>query len=143
MTGSNFPLTFDPVNYLLGLAARRHLPFGMWGFGHRRLYKVESLSQLLEEAGLAVRGVTPMSHTLVGFIENAYVLNLVQPLTKSSAANLPLGVDAESRGLWRRLGSLEPPSFLKAVRDGLIRLDKALYEGSVTSINFLVSAQKT
>ena len=45
---ANFPLTFDPVNYLLGLAARRHLPFGMWGFGHRRLYKVESLSQLLE-----------------------------------------------------------------------------------------------
>ena len=79
----------------------------------------------------------------MGLIENAYLLNVVQPLTKSSAANRPLGVDAETGGLWRKLGALEPPGFMKAVRDSLIRLDKALFGNSVSSINVMVSAQKT
>jgi 2-polyprenyl-3-methyl-5-hydroxy-6-metoxy-1,4-benzoquinol methylase len=140
---ADYPLTFDPINYLLELATGRHLRLGIWGFGHRRLYSVESLCQLLEDAGLVVREVTRMCFTLVGLFENAYLLNLVQPLTKSSAANLPLGVDAELGGLWRRLGTLEPPSILTAVRDGLTRLDEAIFGQASASINFLVSAQKT
>jgi hypothetical protein len=135
--------TFDPVNYVLESAAGRHVPLGMWGFGHRRLYKVESLCAMLETAGLGICGVTRMSHALVGLVENAYLLNLVQPLTKSSAANRPLGVEAESKGLWRRLASVEPPGFLLAVRDSLVRADKALFGSSWRSINFLVSARKT
>jgi 2-polyprenyl-3-methyl-5-hydroxy-6-metoxy-1,4-benzoquinol methylase len=140
---ADYPLTFDPINYLMELLAGRHLPFGMWGFGHRRLYKVQGLRELLGNAGLAVREVTRMSFWLVGLIENAYLLNVVQPLTKSSSANLPLGVDARSGGAWRRLGSVEPPGFLKAVRDFLMRLDRALFGNSRYSINFMVSAQKT
>jgi 2-polyprenyl-3-methyl-5-hydroxy-6-metoxy-1,4-benzoquinol methylase len=140
---AEYPFTFDPVNYVLKVAGGRHLPFGMWGFGHRRLYDVGGLSELLETAGLGVCGITRISHALVGLIENAYLLNVVQPLTKSSAANRPLGVDAESGGLWRKLGSVEPPGFLKAVRDSLIRLDKALFGNSFSSINVMVSAQKT
>jgi hypothetical protein len=84
-----------------------------------------------------------MSHSLVGLVENAYLLNLVQPLTKSSASNRPLGVDAESGGLWRKLGTVEPPAFLQAVRDSLIRLDKRLFGESARSINLLVTAQRT
>ncbi|HUT15846.1 MAG TPA: class I SAM-dependent methyltransferase [Anaerolineae bacterium] len=140
---ADYPVTFDPVNYVLESVSGRHLPLGMWGFGHRRLYKVESLCELLETAGLGICGVTRMSHALVGLIENAYLLNLVQPLTKSSAANRPLGVDDESGGMWRKLGTMEPPSLLKAVRDSLIGIDKALFGTSLRSINFLVSAQKT
>ena len=140
---AEYPLTFDPVNYALERMTGRHLPFGMWGFGHLRLYGVESLCRLLEEVGLRTSGVTRISHSLVGLIENAYLLNLVQPFTKSSATNRPLGVDAESGGLWRKLGTVEPPAFLRAVRDSLIRLDKHLFVESVRSINFLVTAQKT
>ena len=140
---ANYPPTFDPVNYILELTTGRHLSFGMWGFGHRRLYEVESLCQLLQEVGLRTRGVTRMSYSLVGLIENAYLLNLVQPLTKSSASNRPLGLDAESRGLWRTLGRMEPPAFLETVRDSLVRLDQHLFGRSVRSVNFLVSAQKT
>jgi len=139
---AHYPPTFDPVNYALTLAGGRHLPFGMWGFGHRRLYEVESLCGLLERAGVAVQRVTRISHHLVGLVENAYLLNLVQPLTKSSAANRPLGVDAESRGLWRRLSTVEPPAFLKMLRDWLIRVDRALFGRTLSSINFLVSAEK-
>jgi len=140
---ADYPATFDPVNYILELAWGRHLPLGMWGFGHRRLYSVESLCGMLEAAGLGVCGVRRMSYALVGLIENAYLLNLVQPITKSSAANRPLGVEAESKGLWRRLASVEPPGFLLALRDSLIRADKALFGSSRRSINFLVSARKT
>jgi 2-polyprenyl-3-methyl-5-hydroxy-6-metoxy-1,4-benzoquinol methylase len=139
---ARYPLTFDPVNYALSHAGGRHLPLGMWGFGHRRLYEVESLCGLLERAGVSVRNVTRISHHLVGLVENAYLLNLVQPLTKSSAANRPLGVDAQSRGLWRRLSTVEPPAFLKALRDWLIHTDRALFGRSRSSINFLVSAEK-
>lgn len=140
---AQFPLTFDPINCLLELLVGRHLPFGMWGFGHRRLYEVESLCDLLADAGVAVRAITRMSFWLVGLIENAYLLNIVQPLTKSSAGNLPLGVDAQSDGVWRRLGSIEPPEVLEAVRDSLIRLDRSLFGNSRRSINFMVSAEKT
>jgi 2-polyprenyl-3-methyl-5-hydroxy-6-metoxy-1,4-benzoquinol methylase len=139
---ADYPATFDPVNYFLESAAGRHVPVGMWGFGHRRLYSVESLCAMLETAGLDVCGVSRISHALVGLIENAYLLNMVQPLTKSSAANRPLGVEAESKGLWRRLGSVEPPGFLLALRDSLIRADKALLGSSWRSINLLVSARK-
>jgi len=140
---AEYPFTFDPVNYVLKVAGGRHLPFGMWGFGHRRLYDVGSLSEMVERAGLGVCGITYISHALVGLIENAYLLNVVQPLTKSSAANRPLGVDSESGGLWRKLGTVEPPAFLKAVRDCLLRLDKAVFGNSASSINVMVSAQKT
>jgi 2-polyprenyl-3-methyl-5-hydroxy-6-metoxy-1,4-benzoquinol methylase len=137
-----YPITFDPLNYLVGVNSERHLPFGMWGFGHRRLYEVESLCGLLDDAGLATRGVRRISHALVGLVENAYLLNVVQPFTKSSAANRPLGADASSGGLWRRLGAVEPPGLLEQLRDLLMRLDQALLGRSLRSINFLVSAEK-
>jgi 2-polyprenyl-3-methyl-5-hydroxy-6-metoxy-1,4-benzoquinol methylase len=139
---AQYPLTFDPINYLLELLVGRHLPLGMWGFGHRRLYKVESLCRLLADAGVAAQGITRMSFWLVGLIENAYLLNVVQPFTKSSAGNLPLGVDAQSEGAWRRLASVEPPRILETVRDAVMRLDKALFGSSRWSINFMVSAEK-
>jgi hypothetical protein len=84
-----------------------------------------------------------MSYSLVGFVENSYLLNIVQPLTKSSASNLALGAEAEPRGVWRKLTRLEPPGFLKAARDLGMRLDSVLFDGSLRSINFLVRAQKT
>jgi SAM-dependent methyltransferase len=139
---AQYPFTFDPINFLLELLAGRHLPLGMWGFGHRRLYEVEALCELLAGAGVVVRGITRMSFWLVGLIENAYLLNVVQPFTKSSAGNLPLGVDAQSGGAWRRLGSVELPRFLEAVRDAVMRLDNLLFGRSHWSINFMVSAQK-
>ena len=139
---ADYPLTFDPINYLLEVSTGRHLPLGMWGFGHRRLYNVESLSGLLESVGLTIVGVTRMSYSLIGFIENAYLLNIVQPFSKSSASNLALGTEVDSRGVWRKVIALEPPALLKAARDLGIRLDKALFDGSRSSINFLVRAQK-
>jgi SAM-dependent methyltransferase len=140
---AEYPLTFDPINYLLEIATGRHLPIGMWGFGHRRLYRVQSLCDLLEGVGLTIVGVTRMSYSLVGLIENAYLLNIAQPFSKSSASNLALGTEADSSGVWRRLVVLEPPALLEAMRDLGIRLDKAFFDGSLSSINFLVRAQKT
>ena len=140
---ADYPLTFDPINHLLKSITGRHLPLGMWGFGHRRLYSVESLCDLLDGAGFAVNRVVRMSYSLVGFVENSYLLNIVQPLTKSSASNLALGAEAEPRGVWRKLTRLEPPGFLKAARDLGMRLDSVLFDGSLRSINFLVRAQKT
>ena len=66
---ADYPFTFDPINSMLELLMGRHLPFGMWGFGHRRLYRVQSLCELLGNAGLAVREVTRMAFCLVVLIE--------------------------------------------------------------------------
>ncbi len=139
---ADYPLAFDPINYLLEMTTGRHLRIGMWGFGHRRLYRVESLCDLLKDVGLTIGGVVRMSYSLVGLVENSYLLNIVQPFSKSSASNLPLGTDADSRGMWRKVIVLEPPPLLKAVRDLGIRLDKALFDGSLSSVNFLVRAQR-
>ena len=139
---ADYPLTFDPVNYLLESTTGRHVPVGMWGFGHRRLYTVESLSDLLARVGLGVREVAGISYSLVGLIENSYLLNLVQPFTKSSASNLALGVEAESGGTWRKVAAVEPPVVLQALRDLAIRLDRALFDGSRRCINLLILARK-
>jgi hypothetical protein len=40
------------------------------------------------------------------------------------------------------MSTVEPPAFLKALRDLLIRVDRALFGRSLSSINFLVSAEK-
>jgi 2-polyprenyl-3-methyl-5-hydroxy-6-metoxy-1,4-benzoquinol methylase len=139
---AEYPATFDPLNCLLELVTGRHLPLGIWGFGHRRLYREESLCDLLKGAGVAACRITRMSFWLVGLIENAYLLNIVQPFTKSSAGNLPLGVDAQAGGVWQELVSIEPPAALTAVRDLLIRLDGSLFGGSRRSVNLMVSAEK-
>jgi 2-polyprenyl-3-methyl-5-hydroxy-6-metoxy-1,4-benzoquinol methylase len=140
---ADYPLTFDPINYLLEITTGRHLPMGMWGFGHRRLYKVESLCDLLEGVSLSIVGVTRMSYSLVGLIENAYLLNIVQPFSKSGGDNLAPGMKDGPRGVWRKIIALKPPALLKTVRDLGIRIDKALFDGSHSSVNFLIRAEKT
>jgi 2-polyprenyl-3-methyl-5-hydroxy-6-metoxy-1,4-benzoquinol methylase len=139
---AEYPFTFDPVNYVLKVAGGRHLPFGMWGFGHRRLYTVESLSNLLTRVGLEVQEARGMSYSLVALIENSYLLNLAQPFTKSSASNLALGVEAESGGTWRKVAAIEPPEVLQALRDLVIKLDRALFDGASRCINLLIVARK-
>ncbi len=140
---ADYPLTFDPINLLLESTVGRHVPVGMWGFGHRRLYRVESLDDLLAQAGLEVQQAVGMSYSLVALIENSYLLNLAQPFTKSSASNLALGVEAESRGTWRRVAAIEPPAVLQAVRDLAIKLDQALFGGARRCVNLLIAARKT
>jgi SAM-dependent methyltransferase len=140
---ADYPLTFDPINYLLEAGTGRHLPVGLWGFGHRRLYGVESLCGLLEDVGLSIVEVVRISYSLVGLIENSYLLNIVQPLSKSSASNVALGMEADSGGIWRKVVELEPPALLTAFRDFSIRLDKTFFDGSPSSINFLVRARRT
>jgi len=139
---ADYPLTFDPINYLLESTVGRHVAVGMWGFGHRRLYTVESLSDLLARVGLEVQETMGMSYSLVALIENSYLLNLAQPFTKSSASNLALGVEAESGGMWRKVAAIEPPAVLQALRDLAIKLDRALFGGACRCINFLIVARK-
>lgn len=139
---ADYPMTFDPINYLLEITTGRHLAIGMWGFGHRRLYKVETLCALLEDVGLIIVGVTQICYSLVGLIENAYLLSIVQPFSKSGGGNLALGMEDDPRGVWRKVIALEPPALLKTVRDLGIRVDKALFDASHSSINFLIRAEK-
>jgi 2-polyprenyl-3-methyl-5-hydroxy-6-metoxy-1,4-benzoquinol methylase len=64
-----FPLTYDPINFILK-PFHKHLPIGIWGFGHRRLYSAAALESMLSRSGLKVIGITYLTHSLAALCEN-------------------------------------------------------------------------
>jgi SAM-dependent methyltransferase len=133
-----FPLPYDPLNWLL-MRFGTHLPFGMWGYGHLRLYSREGITRLLGEEGFTVEEVRHLSHHLIALGECSYAANLLQPLTKSDPSN------RRGRSGGARLGErlrYEPPAWMCRIRDLLIRLDEALFRRSRRSVGILVVARK-
>jgi 2-polyprenyl-3-methyl-5-hydroxy-6-metoxy-1,4-benzoquinol methylase len=134
-----FPFTFDPINYLLKIF-NKHLNFGIWGFGHVRLYSMSALSEKLKKYLLKPIETEYLSHLLTGALENSYLISLFQPGLKSDPNNRDR-VTIDMQELKRRL-SYEPPLFLRELRDIIIKMDKILFGHSKTSINILVTAMK-
>lgn len=66
---SKFPLTYDPLNIVLK-PLRRHLPIGIWGFGHRRLYSTAALENVLSQHNLKVVEINYLTHSLAALCEN-------------------------------------------------------------------------
>jgi 2-polyprenyl-3-methyl-5-hydroxy-6-metoxy-1,4-benzoquinol methylase len=77
----NFPFTYDPVNYLLK-RFKLHLPIGVWGFGHKRIYNVKQLEKLVEKNGFKIQKIKFLTHFLAGFFEN-YLSEILRPLSES------------------------------------------------------------
>jgi len=130
---SDFPFCFDPINFLL---KDKHTNFGIWGFGHVRLYSFKKMSKMLENSGFKVVKKERISHGLVGFFENSYLLNILQPKAKSD----PKNKDTLTRDVEKLKSALmyKPPKALIFIRDLINRFDMIFFGKSRRSVNILL-----
>ena len=82
----DFPLTYDPVNYILK-SFNKHIPIGIWGFGHKRIYSQHNFKRLLEDNGFKIAKSKRLTHNFAGLFEN-YISDVLQPITKKGKNNI-------------------------------------------------------
>ena len=84
-----YPWLYDPINKFLHLF-RTHLPIGMWGWEHRRLYSKEIL-KVWESFGFEVMEYQGRSHALIAGLVNyiPYIIEHVIRRKHGSARQAP------------------------------------------------------
>ena len=115
---------------------KKHLSIGVWGFGHVKLYSNEDIVSLL--SGFKVKKIMKDPHVLTAFIENYYLVNLLQPLMKSDPKNKER-VLKNIKTLRKRILS-KPPRLLIQIRDFVIKLDNHFYKDKDIGINLIAKA---
>lgn len=70
VASARYPIFYDPINYILTKLNRRPINFGIWGWGHRRLYEKDGLERMLKNSGFKDIETTFINHDLVALIEN-------------------------------------------------------------------------
>jgi len=131
---SRFPFTYDPINALLGLFGL-HLPIGLWGFGHLRLYSLAGLEAKLRAAGFEVMRQRLLTRYLAGLCEN-YLSTLLQFLVKPDASNRGRQGEAPIRPK-----PLADNVFVR-LASALVRFDERLFRDSKTSVGIMLLARK-
>jgi SAM-dependent methyltransferase len=136
----NYPFFYDPINFVMERLFDRHLPIGIWGFGHTVLFDREMLSDLLEGAGFSVTKTELLTHSFCGFLEG-YVPSILQPMFKSNAKNKEtVGVKKSKERIWRFSYSI--PGFFAGILKTLVRIDYRLGKNSPRSVGVLMNAVK-
>ena len=128
-----YPASFDPLNFILQHFGT-HLPFGLWGFGHKRLFTASELKKKLLNNGFSLQKLEGKLHFFAGIFENYYILNLLQPFTKTSPSNTAYSKKAMPSV------SKDAPAFFVRMRDSVIKTDSRL--GGKRFLQFLGKARK-
>jgi len=129
----HYPASFDPINFVLQRFGKP-LPFGLWGFGHKRLFTASELKKKLLHAGFSLQRLDGKLHFFAGIFENYYLLNLLQPFTKTSPSNTAKAKKAKPSV------SGDAPSFFTGLRDSIIKTDSRI--GGKSFLQFLGKARK-
>lgn len=122
---TNFPITYDPVNRILG---RRAIAQGAYAFGHEYLVDPALFWQWAEQYGLEVLEEKNLSGYLIGLLE-MYWTGLIQRLFKENAGN----VSGQAEKKVKLRPSVKEPA-LTALTDAIIKLDFALFKNSKYSV---------
>ena len=133
----NYPITYDIINTILKLF-NRHLPIGLWGFGHKRLYDAKRIKLLFKN--FEILEIRFMLHVIAGFFENYYLVNLIQPLTKSDPKNEKHA--KRSFEILKARALAKPPKVLTFLRDFVIQLDELFCKNKKSSLGILAKLQK-
>lgn len=128
----NYPFTYDPVNYVLK-HFNRHVPIGIWGFGHKRIYSCEALADDLRRAGFRVDNTRFLTHTFAALFEN-YLSTIFQRTARREKTKHGLKPHSVAK---RRL-----LNFGFAVTRRINSIDARILTNSRTSIGFVISATK-
>jgi SAM-dependent methyltransferase len=136
----SFPFTYDPVNAVLGSVSKAgtHLPIGIWGFGHLRIYGMGEIRALLEKNGFSVVKTEYLNHYLSGLLEN-YMSTILSGFLKSPSGRNRVGAGKGGKGSAR--GS-HLSGLFSWLAGRIIDADERLFGASKTSIGILVKAVK-
>jgi len=76
VASSSYPIFYDPINYILEKSNRRPKKFGVWGWGHKRLYKKTDLNKILKTSGFENIEISFINHDISALAENyiGYIL---------------------------------------------------------------------
>jgi SAM-dependent methyltransferase len=132
----NFPLFYDPVNYVLNKFGKK-LRIGIWGWGHERLYTTREVEG---KTGLKLIKTDYLSKSLVGLFENSYVNSLFQKFTKNDPGNRAYTgrhVDRTAKTV-----KYEIHAAFSLIRDVIIGLDRALCHKSTRSVGIMAVFRK-
>jgi ubiquinone/menaquinone biosynthesis C-methylase UbiE len=122
---TNFPITYDPINRLLG---RRAITQGAYAFGHEYLVDPVAFKGWAAQYGMEVLAEKNLSGYLIALLE-MYWTGLIQRLFKENAGNV--SGEAEKKGKLRP--SAKEPA-LTFLTDALIWLDFSLFKNSKYSV---------
>lgn len=125
----DFPWTYDPINRVLSQVSDKKISQGAYAFGHEYLVSGPQFINWAEQEGLKIVENNNLSGYLVGLVE-MYWTGVIQRLFKDNSGNIAEEVDARKVSL--RPSTKEPG--LVAITDGLIRIDKALFERSSRAV---------
>ena len=132
----NFPLFYDPVNYVLNKFGKK-LRIGIWGWGHERLYTIREMER---KAALKLIKTEYLSKSLVGLAENSYVNSLFQRFTKTDPGNQArIGKHVNRTA---KTVKYEIPAVFSFIRDVIIALDQTLCRGSAKSVGIMAVFKK-
>ena len=81
-----------------------------------------------------------MLHVIAGFFENYYLVNLIQPLTKSDPKNEKHA--KRSFEILKARALAKPPKVLTFLRDFVIQLDELFCKNKKSSLGILAKLQK-
>lgn len=137
---ADHPFSYDPINWILVRLFNRHLPIGIWGFGHLRLYTMKQLETLFQKVGLKPKKRLYLLHFFCGLFENYYLINLLQPLTKSDPKNLDQVDEPKNRP--SEFAFAQPPQVLRSIRDAIMHIDHMLCGKSKKSLGIFLQVQK-
>ncbi len=141
---ANYPFTYDPINWICERLFARYFPIGLWGFGHHRLYTMNKLERLFSQVGLITIKKKYLLHFICGIVENYYLINLLQPLTKSDPKNLDTPYRKESpKRRPMKIAFSEPPFLLRKIRDIVMRLDEIICGNSKKSPGIFLMVKKS
>lgn len=136
----HYPFFYDPINFVMERLFGRHLPIGIWGFGHTVLFDRKMLGELLEGAGFSVVKTELLTHSFCGFLE-CYIPSLLQPMFKSNAKNKEtVRVKKSKERFWRFNYNI--PRLFSSILETLIRIDYKLGKNSPRSVGVLMNAVK-
>ena len=134
----NYPFFYDPVNFVMERVRDRHLPIGIWGFGHTKLFGRDQLIGLIKDAGFAVLHDELLTHSLCGALEG-YLPTFLQPVFKSNAKNKQTQeVKPRKEKIWHF--SYDIPRVFAGILNGLISIDRRLGRKSRHGVGVLVKA---
>lgn len=141
LPSKNYPFSYDPINYTLERLFKFHIPVGLWGFGHLRLYDLDETINNLKKLNFSDFKTKRMLHFFAGIFEQYYIVNLIQPLTKSNPLN-KASFNLKRIEKLKQRASKQPPKFLIGLRGLLINIDYKLFKNSEKSLGILIRARK-
>ncbi|GAB4258238.1 MAG: hypothetical protein Kow0027_25710 [Saprospiraceae bacterium] len=121
----NFPITYDPVNYLAG---KRLIAQGAYAFGHEYLIDPAQFEQWAEKYGMEVLDEKNLSGHLVALVE-MYWTGIIQSIFKANARNVS---GTENKAAKLRPSTKEP--FLVPLTDAFLALDRCLFGNARHSV---------